>query len=120
MAPVLNILTKVLGDSSEREIKRIQPLVREINRLEPDVQARSDDELRELTTQFRDRLGNGETLDDLLPEAYAAVREAARRTIGQRHYDVQLLGGIVLHGRKIGELKTGEGKTLMATLPLYL
>jgi preprotein translocase subunit SecA len=120
MAPILNFLSKVLGDSSDREIKRIQPILRDINELEPSMQALSDDDLRELTVRFRERLGDGEDRDDLLPEAYAAVREAARRTIGMRHYDVQLLGGIVLHGRKIGELKTGEGKTLMATLPLYL
>jgi preprotein translocase subunit SecA len=117
---MLNWLTKVVGDGSEREIKRIQPLVREINDLAPKLEASSDDDLRLLTEQFRDRLGNGETLDDILPEAYAAVREASRRTIGQRHYDAQLVGGVVLNRRKIGELKTGEGKTLMATLPLYL
>ncbi|HLG50133.1 MAG TPA: preprotein translocase subunit SecA [Chloroflexota bacterium] len=117
---MLGWLTKVIGESSEREIRKIQPIVREINALEGRMQALSDEELRGLTTRFRERLADGESLDDLLPEAYAAVREAARRTIGLRHFDVQLIGGIVLHQRKIGELKTGEGKTLMATLPLYL
>jgi preprotein translocase subunit SecA len=117
---MLNWLGKVLGDSGEREIKKVQPIVQDINELEPQMQALSNDELRETTTTLRDRLTNGETLDDVLPEAYAAVREAGRRTIGMRHYDVQLIGGIVLNRSKIGELKTGEGKTLMATLPLYL
>jgi preprotein translocase subunit SecA len=109
-----------LTDSNEKELKRLQPIVDKINALEPDFQALGDDGLREKTRQFKDRLHNGETLDDLLPEAYAAVREAAKRTIGQRHYDVQLMGGIVLHQGKVAEMKTGEGKTLVATLPLYL
>ncbi|HVB97632.1 MAG TPA: preprotein translocase subunit SecA [Chloroflexota bacterium] len=113
-------LAKVVGDSSEREVKKLQPLVREINDYAPEMEALSDDALRDLTTTFRTRLADGEAVDALLPEAYAAVRESARRTIGMRHYDVQLLGGIILNQRKIGELKTGEGKTLMATLPLYL
>jgi preprotein translocase subunit SecA len=117
---MLSWLTKVIGDSSEREIGKIRPIVREINELEAGMIALSDDELPERSVTFRDRLAGGETLDDVLPEAYAAVREAARRTIGQRHYDVQLMGGMLLNRRKIGELKTGEGKTLMATLPLYL
>src|SRR5690242_21140814 len=108
---MLNWLTKVVGDGSEREIKRIQPIVREINDLAPKMESSSDDELRSLTEELRDRLGNGEAPDDVLPEAYAAVREASRRTIGLRHYDAQLMGGIVLNRRKIGELKTGEGKT---------
>src|SRR5579859_661934 len=112
---MLNWLNKVIGDSSEREIGKIRPIVQEINALEPGLVALSDDELRERTDTFRDRLANGEMLEDILPEAYAAVREAARRTIGMRHYDVQLMGGIVLNRHKIGELKTGEGKTLMAT-----
>ena len=109
-----------LTDSNEKELKRLQPLVDRINSLEPDFQKLSDDELRQKTDRFKERLGNGETLDDILPEAFAAVREAAKRTIGQRHYDVQLMGGIVLHQGKIAEMKTGEGKTLVATLPLYL
>lgn len=109
-----------LLDSNEKELKRLKPTVSHINSLEPDFQKLSDAELRAKTDEFRARLGNGESLDELLPEAYAAVREAAKRTIGQRHFDVQLMGGIVLHQGKIAEMKTGEGKTLVATLPLYL
>ena len=108
-----------LVDSNDKEIKRLAPIVNRINALEPDFQKLSDAELRAKTDEFKARLKNGETLDDLLPEAFAAVREAARRTIGQRHFDVQLIGGIVLHQGKIAEMKTGEGKTLVATLPLY-
>jgi preprotein translocase subunit SecA len=117
---MLSFFKKIIGDENQRALKGIMPLVEEINRLEPAFQALSDDELRAKTGEFRERLAGGETLDDLLPEAFAAVREAARRTIGQRHYDVQLIGGIVLHQGKIAEMKTGEGKTLVATLPLYL
>ncbi len=109
-----------LGDSNEKELKRLTPVVDQINSLEPHFQKLSDAELRAKTEEFKSRLTNGETLDDLLPEAFAAVREAARRTISQRHFDVQLMGGIVLHQGKIAEMKTGEGKTLVATLPLYL
>jgi len=109
-----------LTDSNEKEIKRLQPTINQINSLEPDFQKLSDAELRAKTVEFKSRLKDGETLDDLLPEAFAATREAASRTIGQRHYDVQLMGGIVLHQGKIAEMKTGEGKTLVATLPLYL
>jgi preprotein translocase subunit SecA len=117
---MLNWVSKVLGDSSEREVKKLGPIVREINALSDQMEALSDDELRGLTDEFRDRLADGATIDDLQVEAYAAVRESSRRTIGQRHFDVQLMGGILLNRRKVGELKTGEGKTLMATLPLYL
>ncbi len=117
---MLNFLKKIVGDSNDRVIKQMTPLVEEINRLEPEFQALSDAQLGEKTAEFKERLQGGEALDDLLPEAFAAVREAARRTIGQRHYDVQLIGGIVLHQGKIAEMKTGEGKTLVATLPLYL
>ncbi|MCK4368989.1 MAG: preprotein translocase subunit SecA [Dehalococcoidales bacterium] len=109
-----------LGDSNEKELKRLQPLVSTINQLEPEFEKLSDAELRAKTDEFKARLKNGSSLDELLPEAFAAVREAARRTIGQRHFDVQLLGGVVLHQGKITEMKTGEGKTLVATLPLYL
>jgi preprotein translocase subunit SecA len=109
-----------IGDSNEKEIKRLQKIVDQINLLEPDFQKLTDAELRAKTDEFKDRLSKGETLDDLLPEAFAAVREAAWRHIGQRHYDVQLMGGIVLHQGKIAEMRTGEGKTLVATLPLYL
>jgi len=109
-----------LIDSNEKELKRLQPFVAQINSLEPEFEKLSDAELRGKTDEFKARLGDGESLDELLPEAYAAVREAAKRTIGQRHFDVQLMGGIVLHQGKIAEMKTGEGKTLVATLPLYL
>ncbi|MBN1863122.1 MAG: preprotein translocase subunit SecA [Dehalococcoidales bacterium] len=108
------------GDSNEKELKRLQPLVDRVNELEPDFEKLSDEELGAKTEEFRARLKDGATLDELLPEAFAAVREVAKRTLGQRHYDVQLLGGIVLHQGKIAEMKTGEGKTLVATLPLYL
>jgi preprotein translocase subunit SecA len=108
------------GDSNEKELKRLKPLVDSINELEPEFKKLSDEGLRAKTDEFKDRIAKGESLDKLLPEAYAAVREAARRTIGQRHFDVQLMGGIVLHQGKIAEMRTGEGKTLVATLPLYL
>ena len=109
-----------LVDSNEREVRRLQPLVDNINSLEPELERLSDAELRAKTDEFKARLADGENLDEILPEAYAAVREAAKRTIRQRHFDVQLMGGIVLHQGKIAEMKTGEGKTLVATLPLYL
>jgi len=109
-----------LFDSNEKELRRFQPLVDHINTLEPDFERLSDAELRARTDEFKTRLKDGESLDEILPEAYAAVREAAKRTIKQRHFDVQLIGGIVLHQGKIAEMKTGEGKTLVATLPLYL
>jgi preprotein translocase subunit SecA len=109
-----------LIDSNEREVRRLQPVVDEINSLEPDFEKLDDAELRAKTDEFKARLNDGESLDEILPEAYAAVREAAKRTIKQRHFDVQLIGGIVLHQGKIAEMKTGEGKTLVATLPLYL
>jgi len=114
-------LAKALfGTSNDRLVKGMQPLVDTINGLEPKMQALDDNALREQTEVFRDRLKNGETLDAILPEAFAAVREAATRTIGQRHFDVQLMGGVVLHDGKITEMKTGEGKTLVATLAAYL
>src|ERR671937_3315365 len=119
---MFNWLSKLGGDPSEREIKRLQPMLQQINALEPDCEALSDEALRAKTAELRGRLegDDAESLDDLLPEAFAAVREAARRTIGKRHYDVQLLAGAVLHSGRIAEMKTGEGKTLVATLPLYL
>ncbi|MBI5399332.1 preprotein translocase subunit SecA [Candidatus Saganbacteria bacterium] len=113
-------LAGLIGDSDQKKLAGWQPLVEKINSLEPEFQALSDEELRDRTRIFRERLANGETLDDLLPEAFAAVREASVRTTGLRHFDVQLLGGIVLHQGRIAEMKTGEGKTLVATLPLYL
>ena len=109
-----------LGDSNDKELRRLQPLIDRVNELEADFERLSDEELRAKTGEFRARLKDGAALDELLPEAFAAVREAAKRTLGQRHYDVQLLGGIVLHQGKISEMRTGEGKTLVATLPLYL
>jgi preprotein translocase subunit SecA len=114
------VVRKVVGTKNDRELKRIVPLVERINALEPEVCALSDADLRARTGQFRERLGNGESVEDLLPEVFATVREAAKRTLGQRHYDVQLIGGVVLHEGKIAEMKTGEGKTLVATLPAYL
>ncbi|MDX1998183.1 MAG: preprotein translocase subunit SecA [Thermoanaerobaculia bacterium] len=114
------LLTKVFGSQHERDIKKIQPLVARINALEPSIKPLSDDELRGKTVEFRGRLAQGETLEDLLPEAFAVVREAAWRTLGMRHYDVQMIGGVVLHQGRIAEMKTGEGKTLVATLPIYL
>jgi len=116
---VLRLLRKFF-DTGDKEIRRLSERVAAINELEPQMERMSDDELRGLTERFRKRLAAGETLEDLLPEAFAAVREAAKRTIGQRHYDVQLMGGIVLHEGRIAEMKTGEGKTLAATAPVYL
>ena len=109
-----------LADSNEKELKRLRPIVNQINELEPEFERFSNDELRTKTEEFKTRITAGSSLDELLPEAFAAVREAAKRTIRQRHFDVQLMGGIVLHQGKIAEMKTGEGKTLVATLPLYL
>src|SRR5436309_3735817 len=114
------LLAKVVGTQNERELKRLRPLVGEINALEPEIAARSDEQLRAKTAEFRQRLANGETLDDLLHEAFAVVREAGRRALNMRHFDVQLIGGAVLHLGRIAEMKTGEGKTLVATLPAYL
>ena len=115
-----HILSKLFGTSNERAIKRLLPLVEQVNLLEPALARISDADLRARTGDFRQRLENGESLDDLLPEAFATVREAAKRTLGQRPYDVQLIGGIMLHNGRIAEMKTGEGKTLVATLPSYL
>ncbi|MBR2476601.1 MAG: preprotein translocase subunit SecA [Clostridia bacterium] len=114
------IVEKIFGTYSDREIKRLLPTVEKINALEPEIHALSDDELRGKTQEFKDRLAGGETLDDILPEAFAVVREASIRVLGMRHFDVQLMGGIVLHQGRIAEMKTGEGKTLVATLPCYL
>ena len=113
-------LGKIFGDSNEKELNKLAPLVEEINFLEADIEKLRDVDLTAKTDEFKSRLADGETLDDILPEAFACVREAAKRTLRQRHYDVQLIGGIVLHQGKIAEMKTGEGKTLVATLPIYL
>src|SRR6187399_2657382 len=114
------LLAKVIGTQNEREIKRLRPRVVEINALEPAIQSLTDEQLRGRTAEFRERLANGETLEDVLPEAFAVVREAGRRVLNMRHFDVQLIGGVVLHRGKIAEMKTGEGKTLVATLPAFL
>ena len=114
------ILTKIVGTQNDRELKRMRPRVAEINAFEDRIKALSEEQLRGKTTEFRTRLANGETLDDLLPEAFAVVREAGRRVVQMRHYDVQLIGGMVLHNGTLAEMKTGEGKTLVATLPAYL
>jgi preprotein translocase subunit SecA len=114
------MLSKVFGTANDRWIKRVLPLVVDVASLEPEYEKLSDSELAALTPAFRERLNQGESLDDLLPEAFAVVREASKRTLGQRHYDVQIIGGIILHQGRISEMKTGEGKTLVATLPSYL
>ena len=117
---VMNLLTRVFGSKNERELKRLQPIIESINALEPQMQALSDDQIRSQTQKFKERLDQGEALDDLLPEAFATVREASVRSLQMRHFDVQLIGGIFLHRGRIAEMKTGEGKTLVATLPAYL
>ncbi|HEY0875574.1 MAG TPA: preprotein translocase subunit SecA [Vicinamibacterales bacterium] len=117
---VNNIIAKVIGTQNERDLKKLRPIVAEINAREASVQTLTDAQLRDRTAEFKTRLSNGETLDDLLPDAFAVVREAGRRVLNMRHFDVQLIGGIVLHRGKIAEMKTGEGKTLVATLPAYL
>lgn len=116
----MTVLNKLFGDPNAKEVKRITPQVERINALEPSFTSLSDAALKAKTAEFKQRIAKGESLDDLLPEAFATVREAARRVLGQRHYDVQLMGGIVLHEGKIAEMKTGEGKTLTSTLPVYL
>ena len=116
----MGAFTKLFGTHSERELKRIYPLVDKIESLHGDMEALSDEQLRDKTKEFKERLGHGETLDGLLPEAFAAVREAARRTLNMEHYRVQLIGGIILHQGRIAEMRTGEGKTLVSTLPAYL
>ena len=116
----MSILTKIFGDANEKYLKKLQPIVEKINELEPEVVKFSNEELKEKTAEFKERLKKGQTFEDLLPEAFACVREASKRTLGQRHFDCQLIGGIILHEGKIAEMKTGEGKTLAATLPLYL
>ncbi|NLP33996.1 MAG: preprotein translocase subunit SecA [Clostridiales bacterium] len=116
----MGLIEKLFGTRSEREIKRILPIVDRIEALEPDMEKLSDEALRNKTDEFKNRRNNGESLDDLLPEAYAVVREAAKRVLGMRHYRVQLIGGIILHQGRITEMRTGEGKTLVSTLPAYL
>ena len=111
---------KLFKSYSEKEVKRIMPLVNKINALEPEIEKLSDDKLKGKTDYLKKQLKDGKTLDDILPEAFAVVREASKRVLGMRHFDVQLIGGIILHQGRIAEMKTGEGKTLVATLPAYL
>ena len=115
-----NLVKKIFGTKNDREIKRILAIVDEINNLEPEIKKLGDEDLKAKTIEFRERLDKGETLDDILVEAFAVVREGAVRVLGMRHYDVQMIGGVVLHEGKITEMKTGEGKTLVATLAVYL
>ncbi len=116
----MGLLNKVIGTHSEREVKRVLPIVDKIEAMEPEMEKYSDEELKAKTVEFKKRLSEGETLDDILPEAYAVVREASKRTIGLRHFRVQLIGGVILHQGRITEMRTGEGKTLVSTLPAYL
>ena len=116
----MNVIEKVFGTHSERELRRIEPIIKKIEDLRPAMQALTDEQLRDKTKEYKNRLANGETLDDLLPEAYATVREAARRVLNMEHFRVQLIGGVILHQGRIAEMKTGEGKTLVSTLPAYL
>ena len=116
----MSIFGKIFKSYSEKEVKRIMPIVEKINSLESEIQKLTDEELKNKTTEFKEQLKQGKTLDDILPEAFAVVREASKRVLGMRHFDVQLIGGIILHQGRIAEMKTGEGKTLVATLPVYL
>ena len=116
----MKLLEKIFGNQSTKEIKRIKPLVDQVLSLEDEMAKLSDEQLRNKTVEYKERLAKGETLDDLLPEAFASVREAAWRTLGQKHYPLQIQGGIIMHQGRIAEMRTGEGKTLAATLPSYL
>ena len=116
----MGLMQKFFGTHSEREIKLIKPVMEKIVAMRPDMMKLSDGELRAKTREFKDRVAGGESLDSIMPEAYAVVREAARRVLNMEHYPVQILGGIILHQGRIAEMKTGEGKTLVATLPAYL
>src|SRR5512136_2146011 len=114
------LITKIFGTQNDRDLKKLQPFVAATNEIEPRIQKLSDDELRAKTGEFKEKLSQGATLDDILVESFAVAREAARRTVRMRPLDVQVIGGVVLHQGKISEMKTGEGKTLVATLPAYL
>ena len=116
----MGLFDKVFGTYSEREVKRILPIVDQVEALDEEFQKLTDDELRGKTEEFKKRLSNGETLDDILPEAFATVREASYRVLNMKHFRVQIIGGLILHQGRIAEMKTGEGKTLVATLPSYL
>lgn len=117
---MLKVLSKIFGTQNDRELKRIRAIVEEINKFEPNISSLNDEELKAKTIEFRERLEKGETLDDIMVEAFAVVREASKRVLGMRHYDVQLIGGVVLTEGRVAEMKTGEGKTLVATGPVYL
>ena len=117
---MLGFLKRFLGDNNDKEIARYRKVVEKINSLEPAMQNLTDDKLTGYTAKFKERLASGETLDDILPEAFAVTREASRRVLGMRHFDVQLIGGMCLHEGRIAEMRTGEGKTLVATLAVYL
>jgi preprotein translocase subunit SecA len=117
---IKKLINSIFGSQNERTLKQLKPIVDAVNAVEPKIAALTDDALKAKTAEFKERLSKGETLDDLLVEAFACVREASKRTIGLRHFDTQIIGGCVLHQGKIGEMKTGEGKTLVATLPVYL
>ena len=114
------VIDKILRAGEGKILRKLESLAKQVNALEPEFKNLTDDQLKNLTSSYKQRFQNGESLDDLLPEAFATVREAALRTIGQRHYDVQLMGGAALHLGNIAEMKTGEGKTLVSTLPVYL
>src|SRR5205809_98808 len=116
----MGLLQKIFGSKNQRELKKLQPIVARIADLEASMKAKSDAELRAMTGEFKSRLDKGATLDEILPEAFALIREAGVRTVHMRHYDVQMIGGMVLHQGRIAEMRTGEGKTLVATLPTYL
>jgi len=115
-----NVIKKVIGTKNDREVKRLRKLVNQINQFEPALEALSDEQLSNKTSEFRTRLESGDSLDALLSEAFATVREASKRVMGMRHFDVQMIGGMVLHEGRISEMRTGEGKTLVATLAVYL
>jgi preprotein translocase subunit SecA len=117
---LLKFLKSLIGDDNEKEIKRMMKIAEQINALEPDMQKMSDTSLAAKTDEFKQRLADGAELESLLPEAFAVVREASRRTLGMRHFDVQLIGAVTLHEGNIAEMRTGEGKTLVATMPVYL
>ncbi|MFA7385883.1 MAG: preprotein translocase subunit SecA, partial [Candidatus Paceibacterota bacterium] len=116
----MSIITKIFGDPNEREIKKLKPIVEQIGIFENELVNLSNDDLKKEADKLKEKLKNGASLDDILPRAFALVRESGKRTLGQRHFDVQLIGGIVLHQGKIAEMRTGEGKTLSATLPAFL
>ncbi|HLE69424.1 MAG TPA: preprotein translocase subunit SecA, partial [Vicinamibacteria bacterium] len=117
---VNTVLTKIVGSRADRDLKRMRPVVEVINQIEPSMKALSDEDLKRKTSEFRERVERGQSLEELLPEVFAVGREASRRVLEMRHFDVQLIGAMVLHQGKIAEMKTGEGKTLVATLPVYL